>query len=125
MEEQKTGAEGRFYVTGHAIKRYRQRVRNVPRDQALRELVEMSSAATCLKTFEDGSSLWRGPNRAVAPRLLFLVGPTSEGDLPAIRTIPERRKHARSPTNHRARAQAKRRDARVASFASALGETST
>lgn len=106
----KTGAIGRFYVSPHALDRYVERVRpRLPRAAALRELVAISSAAEKLRTFEDGDELWRGPNTGPAPRLLFLVAPQSEGRLPVIRTVPERKKQDSKRDNHRARKSEARR----------------
>lgn len=105
----KTGAIGRFYVSDHAITRYIDRVRpGLSRSVALAELIRIGSAAEKLRTFEDGTELWRGPKKGPAPRLLFLVGPKSEGTLPVMRTVPRRKKQLPSPNNHRARRRAER-----------------
>jgi hypothetical protein len=113
----KTGAVGCFYVSAHAIGRYIERVRpNASRQVALAELILISSTAEKIRTFEDGTELWRGSNKCLVPRLLFLVGPTSEGTLPVIRTVPVRRKQGPSPNNHRTRRRAERRLAFQARF---------
>lgn len=119
----KTGAAGKFFVSPHAVTQYIARARpTIPRGEALLELIRLSSAAVRLRCYLDGRELWRGPNKDVVPRLLFIVGPTSEGVLPVIETIPVRRLAAPSPNNHKARARAKRATAYRASFAEAVGE---
>ncbi len=111
----KTGAIGRFYVSAHAITRYIERVRpGIARSVALAELIRIGNGAEKLKTLEDGTELWRGPKKSPAPRLLFLVGPKSEGTLPVMRTVPVRKKQNPSPNNYMAR----RREARRISFCS-------
>ena len=113
----KTGAVGRFYVTPHALRRYTERCRpHLSPARALDELVSVADRAERVRVFADGHELWRGPKRAAVPRLLFLVAPRSEGVLPAICTIPRRRKEAPRADNHRARARASQRAARRAQF---------
>lgn len=106
----KVGAFGCFYITPHALGRYIKRHRrDLAPAAALHELRDITTRAERVRTFEDGHELWRGPKRAPVPRLLFLVGPRSEGALPAVVTIPNRPRLTPKPDNHRARYRAARR----------------
>lgn len=105
----KTGASGKFFVTPHAIDQYLLRVRpGVSRQEALADLIRTSLGATKVRDFPDGRELWRGPNKGVVRRLLFIVAPSREGVLPVIETVPPRRQSPPQPNNHRARKRAKR-----------------
>jgi hypothetical protein len=108
----KTGAVGHFFVSPHALSRYRSRYRpRLAREAALTELIRLSSEANHVRSFEDGRQLWRGPKRAPVPRLLFVVAPAPEGALPVIETVPGRPKLSPSPDNRLARYRRARRDA--------------
>jgi len=77
---------GMWYVTPHAVARYRQRVRSCSRDDARAELIALSSRARFVRPLEDGCEMWRGPRRGPSGGLRLIVGP-GEGDLPALLTV--------------------------------------
>jgi len=81
----KTGARGRFFVTPHAIDRYRDRVhRGINYDRALDEILEMCERAHYVKDYHGGAQCWRGPKPM---RLRLLVAPSTGDELPQVMTI--------------------------------------
>jgi hypothetical protein len=80
------GAAGRFFITPHAVERYRERVPGKARlsyEQALRELVGLSSDAKFAYVREDGAELWR---LGLPTRLRFRVERAAPG-LPQITSV--------------------------------------
>lgn len=82
------GAAGRWFITPHAVDRYRRRVRHArgySYEEALAELVELSEKAHYVKELNDDCELWRGPR---PHRLRFYVAP-ADGPvrLPQLMTV--------------------------------------
>lgn len=79
----KTGAVGRAFISPHAIRAYRRRIRQCTNEDALADLIDLSQRAHFVRTARDGCELWRapGPNR-----IRLIVGP-GEGSLPALVTV--------------------------------------
>lgn len=81
-------AAGLWFVTPHAVERYRERVKHARRlsyEQALAELIRASHTAKFKGTREGGAMLFRGPKPL---RLRFVVQPPPEpGALPQFITI--------------------------------------
>lgn len=81
--------DGRWFITPHAIRRYRERHRvDISDAQALRELTVWSEVATYSGPTRDGQEEWRSPSWF--PRVIrFVVAPTprSEGDRPQLVTV--------------------------------------
>jgi hypothetical protein len=76
---------GRWFVTPHAVKRYRERVdRGVTYEVALARLVEMSEVAHRVSVRPDGVEVWRVGRRF--GRVRFCVQPAGEG-LPQLLTV--------------------------------------
>ena len=77
-------AKGRFFVTPHAVERYRERVhRGISYEQALEEIIETSENAHYVKDY-NGGQYWRGPKPM---RLRMIVAPSTRDCLPQIVTI--------------------------------------
>ena len=80
-------ATGRWFVTPHAVARYRERIdRRVSYEEALDRLLAMSAAAhrTCVR--EDGTEEWR-VGRAHG-KLRFRVQPSAQsGALPVLLSV--------------------------------------
>jgi len=110
-EEASGGANGRFFVTPHAVTRYIERIMQPPGDvaaavadpgmraQALAQLIDLTSSGRYVDawTGDPGEGrgpfgLWRGPRVGTTgqpdrrSRLRFIVG-RGEGDLPAVVTV--------------------------------------
>lgn len=86
----KTGAVGRFFVTPHAVRRYRERFRpSVSFEQARTELTQLTTLAKLVRTDADGCEMWRGPKlgKLKVSRIRFLVSRKSEGELPVVITV--------------------------------------
>jgi hypothetical protein len=85
-ERPKEGAAGRWFVTPHAARQFRDRAgwqRADDYESALVELIDESRAAHFVKVLDSGLELWRGPKPR---RLRYIVGP-GEGNLPALVTV--------------------------------------
>lgn len=67
---------GRWFITPHAVQRYRQRVRECSYEEALAVLVDWSERAHYVKQRNDGAELWRGPKPL---RLRLVVGKREDG----------------------------------------------
>lgn len=83
---EKSGAVGRWFITPHAAKQFRDRAgwqRADDYESALVELIDESRAAHFVKVLDSGLELWRGPKPR---RLRYIVGP-GEGSLPALVTV--------------------------------------
>lgn len=81
-----TGANGRWFVTPHAIERFCQGVGwEVGRryEDALATLIDESRGAHRVKLLPSGAELWRGPK----PRRLRYIVQPGEGSLPALVTV--------------------------------------
>lgn len=82
-----SGAVGRWFITPHAVKRYRERIApNRSYEEALGVLIRASEKARLVKVSVRGFEYYKGP----APeRLRFRVRPAekSEGDLPVLMTV--------------------------------------
>lgn len=78
---------GPLFVTPHAVRRFRERVRpELTYEQARDELVRLSRTAHRVRPTRDGAELWRtGPPE----RLRLIVGPGT-GPLPALITVEAR-----------------------------------
>jgi hypothetical protein len=86
LGEPLTGAAGSFFVTPHAVERYRERIPGKARlsyNEALTELIELTSKAHFVGMRGDGSELWRVGRPT---RLRFRVGRSAPG-LPQIMTV--------------------------------------
>lgn len=83
---------GRFFVTPHAVRQYRDRHRRgegLSFDQALEELIRLSDQARYVKPMDTDAELWRLPGR----KKIRLVVRPGEGKKPSIVTVlPHRRK---------------------------------
>jgi len=80
-------AVGRFFITPHAVQRYRERVPGAERltyEQALAELIRESETAHFIKPLGNGLDLWRGRK---PHRLRFRVSPAVDGRLPQLVTV--------------------------------------
>lgn len=57
-------AAGRWFITPHAVQRFRERVRSCTYEEALATLVEWSTVATAVKVPEQHDQIvyFRGPN---------------------------------------------------------------
>lgn len=78
---------GGFFVTSHAVSRYRERAPGAARlsyDQALGELVNTMQRSHFVKAINDGLDLWRGPK---PHRLRLRVAPGSGSVLPQVVTV--------------------------------------
>lgn len=81
----KTGAAGRWFVTPHALDRYREHVRSdSPGGALLRRLLTEAEKAHFVKALDNGPQLWRGPPPR---RLRFIVSVCSDGTLPSLITV--------------------------------------
>lgn len=79
-------AVGGFFVTPHAVARYRERVhRGISYEKALGEIIEASSTAHRVKEYKGGAEYWRC-SRSYG-RLRLLVSPSVGAELPQIMTI--------------------------------------
>ena len=77
-------AAGRFFITPHAVQRYRERAaRSISYETALAELIQQSECAHRVKPMRDGAELWRGPKPL---RLRMIVMPQKAG-LPQLLTV--------------------------------------
>lgn len=75
---------GPWFVTPHAVERYKHWARFEGSDQeALGRIVNEARRAHHVKKLESGTDLWRGPG---PQRLRYIVGP-GEGELPALITV--------------------------------------
>lgn len=77
---------GRFFVTPHAVERYRERIpgkRGLSYEQALGELIRLLDRAHRVRVDDNGTELWRVGNPT---RLRFRVQPSSLG-LPQVLTV--------------------------------------
>lgn len=75
---------GRWFITPHAVTRFRERTAwDGNYVSARKELEKESQDAHFVKSLDSGAELWRGPKPR---RLRFLVGP-GEGGLPALLTV--------------------------------------
>lgn len=86
LGEPLTGASGAFFVTPHAVDRYRERVpgkRRLSYEQALSELVDLLRGAKFVSIREDGTELWRVGKPT---RLRFRVGRSGPG-LPQVMSV--------------------------------------
>ena len=107
----RTGARGRFFITPHAIQRYRERIHpGIDDARALEELVDLTSRGRLVRITaaegpvalaEDGTplpesarvELWRGPRvgthgaRLAQSRFRFVVAHGSGGELPQVITV--------------------------------------
>lgn len=79
------GAQGRWFITPHAVEQYVARaMRGRGRhEEALVALIDESRGARFLKLLDSGAELWRGPRPG---RLRYVVGP-GEGGLKALVTV--------------------------------------
>lgn len=80
-------AAGEFFITGHAVRRFRERVPGAGRlsyDQALGELIRTMRDAHFVKTLNNGLDLWRGPK---PHRLRLRVAAGRSGLLPQLVTV--------------------------------------
>jgi len=84
-EASKAGARGRFFVTPHAVERYRERVhRGISYERALEEILSECDRAHYVKDYVGGKQYWRGPKPM---RLRLLVAPSVGSELPQLVTI--------------------------------------
>lgn len=97
------GARGRFFVSPHAVRRYRERIRSdLTYEQALDELIDLTSSGRLVGPYTGqrltqggvrAAELWRGPRvgrqreRLPQSRLRFVVGHASGGQLPQVITV--------------------------------------
>lgn len=86
-------AQGRWFVTPHAVERYRERVEDVSYADALASLVAESERAHPVREIEPGLWLWRG---AKPRRLRFRVSTHGPG-LPQLVTVLEAHDGRRRP----------------------------
>lgn len=80
-------AAGEFFITGHAVRRFRERVPGAARlsyDQALTQMIQQMKRAHYVKQIRDGLDLWRGPK---PHRLRLRVAPGGSGLLPQVVTV--------------------------------------
>lgn len=88
---------GRFFITPHAVERYRTRIRRgLSYDEALSELIGLAAAGRRVRAYEAPglvhAELWRGPrmgsqgDRDPRSRLRFVVG-FMPGGLPQVVTV--------------------------------------
>ena len=94
LGERLDGAVGEFFVTPHAIERYRERVPGKARlsyEQALGELVKLLRTAHFVSLSGDGTELWRVGRPT---RLRFRVGRAAPG-LPQVLTVMMPFRHPR------------------------------
>lgn len=80
------GAKGRWFITPHAVRQYRERCpgkRRLGYNQALGELVAASESAHLVRNQRNGSELWRGGKPW---RLRFIVCSDRDG-LPQLVTV--------------------------------------
>lgn len=83
-EGSKSGAKGRFFITPHAIERYRERVhRGISYERALAEIIDQADQSHYVKDY-NSAQYWRGPKPM---RLRLLVAPASGNELPQLLTI--------------------------------------
>lgn len=79
-------ARGRFFITGHAVRRFRERIpgrRKLGYSAALAELVSLAEAAHYVRTESDGTELWRGPS----PTRVRLIVSRQIAGLPQVLTV--------------------------------------
>lgn len=77
---------GRWFITPHAVERFRDRAgwqRASAYEDVLATLIDESRGAHFVKRLETGAELWRGPKPR---RLRFIVG-HGDGNLPALVTV--------------------------------------
>lgn len=72
---ERSRAVGRFFVTPHAVERYRERIEPVAYDVALGRLIRASADARLAKRYPDGQALYR---TGKPDRLAFVVAPCAE-----------------------------------------------
>lgn len=80
-------AAGDFFVTSHAVQRYKERVpgaRGLSYHQALSELIGVMKRSHRVKSLGNGLDLWRGPK---PHRLRIRVAPSTAGFLPQVVTV--------------------------------------
>lgn len=77
-------AEGAWFITPHAVRRYQQRVERVPYAVALNRLIGESTRAHRVRETRGGNELWRGPKPR---RLRFIVGAAGACGLPQLITV--------------------------------------
>jgi hypothetical protein len=81
----KEGARGRWFVTPHALQRWREHFdRRSAALVALDHLIAECESAHFVKALDTGAQLWRG---AQPRRARFVVSVGSEGSLPALVTV--------------------------------------
>lgn len=80
-----SGAQGRWFVTPHAIDRFRQRTRqsHLTYEQALGAIIDESTRSHKVKDLDGGAQLWRGPK----PRRLRYVVVDDGVGLPVLATV--------------------------------------
>jgi len=76
---------GPWFISPHAVQRYRERVRDVAPQEALDALVDVASRAHFVRELPSGLALWRGP-RPLRLRLR-VAKPTTADDLPSLVTV--------------------------------------
>lgn len=95
LADPKRGATGRFFVTPHAVSRYRERYRQAcGYRHALRELILITSAGKRVGPTHDGrGEIWRGPRigskakQDRRSRLRFVVCAGAHGEKPQVVTV--------------------------------------
>lgn len=76
---------GPWFVTPHAVQRYRDRVHDVSHEEALGALVDIAARAHYVRDLPSGMELWRGP-RPLRLRLR-VARSTAPGELPQLLTV--------------------------------------
>lgn len=71
---------GRWFITPHAVARYRERIRRCSYAEALGDLVALSDRAHLVRVDADGMEHWRGP-RPLRLRFRVLPGTGPKGQL--------------------------------------------
>jgi hypothetical protein len=81
---------GKWFITPHAVRQYRERVRECSYEEALADLIRLSEAAHFVRQAQGACEMWRGPRKRVNGKrtggVRLFVGPGS-GDLPALVTV--------------------------------------
>lgn len=79
---------GRWFITPHAVDRFRERVhwaRRFSYAKALGELINASERAHFVRILDSGKELWRGPKPM---KLRLIVAPSATpGELPQLVTV--------------------------------------